>query len=159
MTSTAQATLAGVYDSNDNLPQVVLDVIAQWQMPEEVRALGKLTMDLDVDQYRSFWNKANKNVSCYPSELSFSTMKAGSFDDTIASMECSMTRIPLVKGFAPRCWRHCLDVMILKRSGVTDLSSLRTIVLFPVDCNYAFEHIGREMMKVAESTKALALEQ
>jgi len=34
-TSAAQAMLAGVYESNDNLPQAVLDVIAQWQMPEE----------------------------------------------------------------------------------------------------------------------------
>jgi hypothetical protein len=53
----------------------------------------------------------------------------------------------------------CLDVMILKKSGVTDLSGLRTIILFPVDCNYAFKHVGREMMKVAEATKALAPEQ
>jgi hypothetical protein len=70
-----------------------------------------------------------------------------------------LTRIPLVVGFAPNRWKCCLDVMILKKSGVTDLSSLRTIVLFPVDYNYAFKHVGREMMKVAESTKSLAPEQ
>jgi hypothetical protein len=52
-----------------------------------------------------------------------------------------------------------MDVMILKRSGLTDLSSLCTIVLFPVDCNYAFKHIRREMMKVAEATHSLAPEQ
>jgi hypothetical protein len=49
--------------------------------------------------------------------------------------------------------------MILKKSGITDLSGLRTIVLFPIDCNYAFKHVGREMMKVAKSTKSLAPEQ
>jgi hypothetical protein len=49
--------------------------------------------------------------------------------------------------------------MILKKSGITDLSGLRAIVLFPVDCNYAFKHVGREMMKMAESTKSLAPEQ
>jgi hypothetical protein len=32
-------------------------------------------------------------------------------------------------------------------------------VLFPVDCNYAFKHVGQEMKKVAESTKSLAPEQ
>jgi len=47
----------------------------------------------------------------------------------------------------------------MKKSGITDLAGLRTIVLFPVDCNYAFKHVGREMMKVAESTKSLAPEQ
>jgi len=86
-------------------------------------------------------------------------MKAGTFDPQIATIDCMMTRIPLVVGFAPSRWKHCLDVMILKKSGITDLSGLRTIVLFPVDCNYAFKHVGREMMKVAESTKSLAPEQ
>lgn len=52
-----------------------------------------------------------------------------------------------------------MDVMILKKSGLTQLSALRTIVLFPVDCNYAFKHIGREMMCIAEYTKTLAPEQ
>jgi hypothetical protein len=52
-----------------------------------------------------------------------------------------------------------MDMMILKWSGLTDLNSLHTIVLFPVDCNYAFKHIGREMMSIAELTKSLAPEQ
>ena len=81
------------------------------------------------------------------------------FNSQIATIDCMMTRIALVVGFAPSCWKHCLDVMILKKSGITDLSGLRTIVLFPVDCNYAFKHVGREMMKVADSTKSLAPEQ
>jgi hypothetical protein len=39
------------------------------------------------------------------------------------------------------------------------LSGLRTIVLFPVDCNFAFKHKGRAMMYIAEKTKSLAKEQ
>jgi hypothetical protein len=70
-----------------------------------------------------------------------------------------MTKIPLVSGFAPSQWKRCLDVMILKHSGINDLANLRTIMLFPVDCNFAFKHTGREMMKVVEQTKSLALEQ
>jgi hypothetical protein len=70
-----------------------------------------------------------------------------------------MTRIALTYGFAPKRWKYCLDVMIQKKSGVTDLSGLRTIVLFPVDCNYAFKHVGRLMMGIAEKTKSLAPEQ
>jgi hypothetical protein len=49
--------------------------------------------------------------------------------------------------------------MIQKKAGHTHLTALRTIVLFPVDCNYAFKHIGREMMRLAEKTKSLAPEQ
>jgi hypothetical protein len=47
----------------------------------------------------------------------------------------------------------------MKKSGVTDLSGLCTIVLFPMDCNFAFKHVGRSMMAVAEKTGALAPEQ
>jgi hypothetical protein len=47
----------------------------------------------------------------------------------------------------------------LKKSGIMELSSLRTICLFPVDCNYAFKHIGRSMMKMAEASSTLAPEQ
>jgi hypothetical protein len=49
--------------------------------------------------------------------------------------------------------------MIQKKFGVTDLSGLRMIVLFPVDCNYAFKHVGRLMMAIAEKNKSLAPEQ
>jgi len=49
--------------------------------------------------------------------------------------------------------------MILKRSCNTDLGSLRMIVLFPADCNYAFKHAGRKMMQYADQAKALAPEQ
>jgi len=159
LTTASQAVLAGVYDSNHNLDQRILDVIAQWQMPDEVKQLGPLKMAMSVESYVKYWKKAKENTSCYPSALSFSTMKAGAFDPQIAALDCQLTRIPLIAGFAPARWKHCLDVMIMKKSGVTDLSGLRTIVLFPVGCNYAFKHVGREMMKVAESTKSLAPEQ
>jgi hypothetical protein len=70
-----------------------------------------------------------------------------------------MTRLPLTTGFSPPRWRKCMDVMILKKAGITTLSSLRTIVLFSADCNYAFKHIGRSMMKQAEKQRSLAPEQ
>ncbi len=159
LTAAAQATLAGIYESNFDIDSQILDVIAQWQMPERVKELGPLKMDMTLESYTAFWKKAKENTSCYPSALSFSTMKAGATDPDIAALECSLTRIPLRYGFSPQRWKFCLDVMLLKKSGVTDLSSLRTIVLFPVDCNFAFKHVGRSMMQVAEKTKSLAPEQ
>jgi hypothetical protein len=140
----AQASLAGIYESTYDIDGRILDVIAQWQMPDKVQELGPLKMFLSVKTYTSFWLKARGNTACYPSALSFSTMKAGASDPLIATLDCLMTRIPLTAGFAPKRWKHCLDVMILKKSGVTDLTGLRTIVLFPVDCNFAFKHVGRK---------------
>jgi hypothetical protein len=113
-------------------------------------------MEMSLDSYVSFWKKAREDTSCYPSALSFSTMKAGATDTDIAALDCTMTILPLRYGYAPQRWKHCLDVMIMKKSGVTDLSGLRTIVLFPVDCNFAFKHVGRSMLVVAEKTGALA---
>jgi hypothetical protein len=86
-------------------------------------------------------------------------VKAGSFNNYIAEVDCLSTCIPLSSGYAPKRWKKCVDVKILKKAGLTHLSSLRTIVLFPVDCNYAFNFIGREMMKKAEQGMALAPEQ
>jgi hypothetical protein len=159
LTSSSQAALSGVYESNHDIDGRILELIAQWQMPDAVCQLGSLDMNLTIEEYTKFWRKARENTACFPSALSFFTMKAGSFDEYIAATDCRMTRIPLALGFAPKRWKHCLDVMIMKKSGITELSGLRTIVLFPVDCNFAFKHVGREMMKVAEATHSLAPEQ
>lgn len=86
-------------------------------------------------------------------------MKAGATNDLIAELECGLISIVLTSGYSPERWQNLLDVMILKKSGITELSSLRTICLFPVDCNYAFKHIGREMIKIAEVMNSLAPEQ
>jgi len=55
--------------------------------------------------------------------------------------------------------KRCIDIMILKKSGITSIENLCTRVLFPVDCNYVFKHIGQCMMSNAEQAKALAPEQ
>jgi hypothetical protein len=106
--SSSQATLAGLYDSNHDIDERILKVIAQWQMPEEVRQLGQLNMNMTVETYRAFWKKARENTACYLLALSFPTMKAGASDPQIACLDCKMTRILLNKGFAPQRWKHCL---------------------------------------------------
>jgi hypothetical protein len=90
-------------------------------------------MTMSLENYRRFWKKAKKETACFPCALSFSTMKARAYSDQIAQLDWTMTRITLEVGFAPRHWKQCMDVMLLKKSGVTELSSLRTIVLFPVE--------------------------
>jgi hypothetical protein len=86
-------------------------------------------------------------------------MKAGAYSEIAAQLDCMLANIPFKRGFARTRWRHCIDVMITKHSGVTQLSGLQTIFLFPADCNYVFKHIGRKMMVMAEKTKSLAPEQ
>ncbi len=100
-----------------------------------------------------------ENTSSYPDDLSFAQMKTGTSNDTISELECELINIALKSGYSPEQWRNLLDIMILKKSGFTHLSSLCTICLFPVDCNYAFKHIDREMIKIAEASYSLAPEQ
>jgi hypothetical protein len=73
------------------------------------------------------------SYTCYPGALSFATLKAGSYDDIITHFECAMTCIPIKSGYSPKRCRHMLDVMIMKKAGLPDLSNLRTIVLFQLD--------------------------
>ncbi len=80
-------------------------------------------------------------------------------DELISEVECDLINIALTSGYSPSRWKHFLDVMIQKKAGLIQLSSLHTIILFPVDCKFAFKYIGREMMKVAEATTSLAHEQ
>jgi hypothetical protein len=99
-------------------------------MPEGIRDLGPLGMTLTLEAYQNYWKKANENVSCYPSTLSFSTMKAGAFDEQISKVDWALTVITLEYGFAPSQLKQRMDVMILKRSGVAELSGLRTMYYF-----------------------------
>jgi len=137
-------------------PKQLLEALA---MPSSIRTSGTQSMDISLDSYRSFWRKAKEATSSYPGAISFSTMKAGASSDLISAIECNMTRIPLRTGYPLKRWKKCMDVMILKKSGITSLNSLRTVCLFATDCNYAFKHIGREMMRHAECNAALAPEQ
>ncbi len=81
-------------------------------------------------------------------------------DDLIAELECNLINLALSSGYSLDRWKQLLiDVMILNKSGHTQLSSLRTICLFPVDCNFAFKHVGREMIWLVEAKNSLAPEQ
>ncbi len=111
-------------------------------MPDQIQQLGVQSFEIPLETYKAFWKKSKEKTSCYPDNLSFATMKAGASSEIVAQLDYMLANIPLKGGFAPTRWRHCIDVMIMKRSGITQLSGLRTIILFPADCNYVFKHVG-----------------
>ncbi len=89
-------------------------------------------MTISLPEYRHFWHKAKETTSCYPDALLFTTMKAGARSDLISDIECKLAKVSIKSSYSPLCWKKCLDVMILKKSGLTTIKSLRTVVLFPV---------------------------
>jgi hypothetical protein len=121
--SSAAAVLAREYDLSET-PQNKASLLAALQMPNAVRMLGPIQMPLSIEDYRSFWRTARENTSGFPDTLSFSTMKAGALHPLISTIECQLTQIPLKSGYSPFRWRKCMDVMLLKKSGITNLSSL-----------------------------------
>jgi hypothetical protein len=87
--------------------------------------------------------------------LHFGTWKAGSFSETITELDALLTDIPLQTGYYLLIWLVSIDALLLKKSGVTLVEKLRTIVLFQGNFNYLNKIIGRHMMKDSESYEQL----
>lgn len=56
-------------------------------MPQNVRELGDVNMDINVEGYRNFWKKAKETISCYPGKLFFTTIKAGATSEKINKLK------------------------------------------------------------------------
>jgi hypothetical protein len=155
----SQSLLHGTYEPIDPIPNLQQEFLHEFQMPPSIRDFPPELDILPLQEYQCFWQRANECTACYPDSLSFSSMKAGSFSDIGSDLECTLIRIALKTGYTFNHWKKCTDVMIPKKAGLSELTSLRTIVLFQVDCNYAFEYTGCLLMQLAESTQSLAPEQ
>jgi hypothetical protein len=90
--------------------------------------------------------------------LHVGTWKAGYFSGTITELDALLTDIPLQTGYSPLIWRVAIDALLLKKSGVTLVDKLRTIVLLQGDFNYLNKYIGRYMMKEGEAYEQLSWE-
>jgi hypothetical protein len=158
VTDLSDKVLKGNWVIAESTPEHIKSFLTHVATPQVIQN-NPTTMEMTITSYVAFWKHAKENISCYPSELSFSTMKASSHDNYLSTIDCVMTRIPLQTGYSPLRWQRCVDVMIPKKSNMTDIDNLRTICLFKVDANYAFKHIGRKMMHNAELHHTLAQEQ
>jgi hypothetical protein len=158
LTKASRQVLEGTYIPPATASSHVKDFLQHAAMPLSIKN-NPTSMEMTVDSFVSFWKKAREFTTCYPSEFCFATLKASSYDDYLATMDCIMTQIPLTTGYSPRRWQRCIDVMIPKKINRTDINNLRTICLFEVDANYSFKHIGRQMMQNAEKHNTLAIEQ
>jgi hypothetical protein len=158
LTPSSKQTLMGTFNAPPNASTHMVNFLSHLVMPQNIRN-NPTTMDMTLESFTSYWRKAKENISCYPSDLTFATMKASSYDSYLAHVDWILTRIPLISGYSPLRWQRCVDVMIPKKANKTDIDNLRTICLFEVDANFCFKHIGREMMKHGEKHGTIAKEQ
>jgi hypothetical protein len=158
LTTASQQVLNGNFTPPINASTYMKDFLSHLATPQVIKN-NPNNMSLTTKTFVNFWRKAKENTSCFPSEITFATLKASSYDDTLANLDCALTRIPLETGYSPKRWQRCVDVMTKKKSNRSDIENLRTICLFEADANYAFKHIGRQMMLNAELHSTLAKEQ
>jgi hypothetical protein len=123
LTPSAQKVLDGTFIPPDDASCHIKDFLNQLLMPECIKS-NPNTMELTLSSFINFWRKAKENTSAYPSEFSFATTKASTYDIMLAIMDCTMTKIPLLTGYSPTRWQRCGDVMIQKKSNMTDVDSL-----------------------------------
>jgi hypothetical protein len=100
LTQSSERVLKGTFIPPDNESPHMIDFLHHLVMPQVIKD-NPTKMELTVDSFTSFWKKAKENTSCYPSKLSFTTMKASSHDSYLAQIDCILTRIPLNTGYSP----------------------------------------------------------
>jgi hypothetical protein len=115
--------------------------------------------DLTPWQYASSWKKVRAKTSAGPSGLTIPHMKAHGSSAYISEIDTIMANLPFRYGFSPRRWQKGLDIMLEKKPGVRQISSLRAILLYKADFNHNNKRLGREMLFRAEEGNAVAVEQ
>ena len=83
------------------------------------------------------WKKMKDKTSSASHAPNFSHYKVTSTDDTTNKIDALLRSIPFVTGIRPKSWCFADDVMMLKRSGVHDVDSMRCIQLFDAEFNIA----------------------
>jgi hypothetical protein len=114
LTTFSQQVLDGTFIPPANAPNYIMEFLKHLAMPKIIKD-NENKMEMTLDSFISYWRKAREYTSCYPSEFSFSVLKASSYNNSLAQMDCIMTRIPLVSGYSPTRWQRCVDVMIEKK--------------------------------------------
>lgn len=82
--------------------------------------------------------------------------KITSTDDTTNRINALLRSIPFVTGIQPKSWYFADDVMILKRSGVHDVDSMRCIQLFDAEFNITNRKMAKEVIQKAKANALIA---
>jgi hypothetical protein len=100
LTPAAQQVLDGTFIPPQDASCHIKDFLNSSAMPTNIKDnIDK--MEITLESFISFWRHAKENTSCFPSEFSFATFKASSYETYLANMDCIMTRIPLYTGYSP----------------------------------------------------------
>jgi hypothetical protein len=114
---------------------------------------------LSMDEYIAGWKRVREKTSAGPSGITIPHFKAHGRSKYLSEIDTIMANLPYIYGFSPQRWKKGLDVMLEKKPGVRQVSSLRAILLYEADFNQNNKRLGREMLFRAEKYKAVVTKQ
>jgi hypothetical protein len=151
----AQAILHGTYNPPAPIDHWAAKLIGHLQQVLPTAPI----VDLSPAQYAAGWKRVKEKTSAGRSGITIPHMKAHSSSDYLNAIDTIMANIPYRYGFSPLRWQQGLDVMLEKKAGIRQLSTLRAILLYEADFNQNNKRLGREMLFRAETGGAVAIEQ
>jgi hypothetical protein len=154
-TSAAQSLLAGNFE-----PPLDTNYWAKQLLPFLKQIIP--TMELKAitpKEHIAGWRRVREKTSAGPSGITIPHLKAHGSSRILSEIDTTMANLPYLFGFSPRRWKKGLDVMLEKKPGVRQVSSLRAILLYKADFNQNNKRLGRDMLYRAEQHHAVAIEQ
>ena len=127
--------MEGTYEAPPNTSPYAIDYLNELKMPESIKQSEKITLEVTPEENRIAWKKMKDKTSSVSQAPNFSHYKVTSTDDKLNRIDALIRSIPFVTGIRPKSWCFADDMMILKRSGLHDVDSMRCIQLFDAEFN------------------------
>jgi hypothetical protein len=112
------------------------------KQPRRHPMIQKITKPvIKVEDFRSTVKCVPEKTASYYSDRGIPHYKAcaenmdDGLTDAMCSVHAAMMSIPLAAGFCPERWKHVIDVMVEKITGVVKTNKLRIIQLLEADLN------------------------
>ena len=141
------------------ISDATLVYLSSHKRPSVLVSSASFPLDLRTPAYAASWKKMDKYTASGPSGLHFGHFQANAMDPGLAAVDAALARIPVLSGYVPQRWMQGLNVMLEKKPGVSQVTKLRTILLYEADFNHNNKLMGRAMMHYAEDNQLLAPEQ
>ena len=132
-------------------PPYTVEFFNQMQRSERANQ-HSVTSNVTKDDFVQGWKLLKETTSAASKQgLHFGHLKASALHPELSEFESSISHLPFHTGYAPATWKEGTIVIIKKRIGLNNVTSLRSIVLTEADFNFNNKILGRRAMQHAEA--------
>ena len=158
-TPDARKILEGTYTPPPTLDTYSKKLLQELVIPSCIKHLPQIDLSYSTQDYIQGWAKMKEKTTSGISAIHFGHHLACTTNPHNAQFEAQMCAIPYQTGYSPQRYQHSVNAMLLKKSGKTDVASLRTIVLLEPDFNHMNKKLGKDVMEHAERHQLITPEQ